>query len=143
MNRFLKTLLLWLLLAALPFQGIAAVMKTACAPTGLNGSSGVAIAMQSHHHHHHEDASMHTAHAAAADDGTAVKPSPDKPSDANHPHSSCSACASCCVGAVAPPCATDAISSCRGSLPAVASQPLPLASVVPGGLERPPKRITA
>ena len=140
MNRSLKTLLLWLLLAALPFQGIAAVMKTACGQTEPNGSTGMAISMQSHHHH---DETMHMAHAAAVDDDTAAKPSPDNPSDAKHSHTACSACASCCVGAVAPPCATDAISSCRGSLPAVASQPLPLASVVPGGLERPPKRITA
>lgn len=140
MNRFLKTLLLWLLLAALPFQGIAAVMKTACGPMELDGSTGVAVSMQSHHHH--DDESMHAAHAAAADD-TAVKPSPDAPSDAKHTHTACSACASCCVGAVAPPFASDAISSCSGSLPVVTSPPPLLASVVPGGLERPPKHITA
>lgn len=142
MNRSLKTLLLWLLLAALPFQGIAAAMKTGCGPMGQNDSAGisVAMAMQSHHH---ADASVHAAHAEAAADSTATQPSPDQPSDATPAHSACSACASCCVGAVAPPCAMDAVSSCRGSLPAVASPPYLLPGVVPGGLERPPKPAAA
>lgn len=140
MNRFLKTLLLWLLLAALPLQGMAAALQTACGPTERNGSSGTAASMPSHHHH---DGDTGHAHVADGDTASESPTSSDKSSDAGHTHSGCSACASCCVGAAAPPSTLDLPAVHGDSLPVVIS-PIPLvAGVVPGGLERPPRRVTA
>lgn len=142
MNRFLKTLLLWLLLVALPFQGIAATMQTVCGPMENNGPKGITI---SAHVHHHDDEAMDLSHADTAHHGAAMKSvtSSDPSPDAKHAHSACSMCASCCVGAVAPPSALNPNAAYSKSLPAVAS-PTPLVTgVVPRGLERPPKRITA
>ena len=143
MNRFLKTLLLWLLLAALPFQGMAASMQTMCGPMESNGSKGSAVPAQMHHHD--RMAAMDLSDANAAHHDAAAKPvaSSDPSPDAQHAHSACSLCASCCVGAVAPPSALNLNAAYSESLPVVAS-PAPLvAGVVPRGLERPPKRITA
>lgn len=142
MNRFLKTLLLWLLLAALPFQGIAAAMQTACGPMEENGSAGRTMPVQ---FHHHDGETVDMAHADVADSDTVMKSpsSSDKSSDTQHTHSTCSVCASCCVGAVAPPSTLNLTPTYSDSLP-VAIHPTPLVTgIVPGGLERPPKRITA
>lgn len=138
MNRFLKTLLLWLMLVALPFQGIAATMQTVCAPAGGNGSAGMPDSAQVHHH---DDAAMHTAHAGAGHHDASIKPanSPDNTHDGEHQHGACSVCANCCVGALALLSKAGPDSACRAALPVTAA-PLPwLASVVPSGLERPPK----
>lgn len=138
MNRFLKTLLLWLMLVALPFQGIAATMQSVCTPVARNGSSGMPVSAQVHHQ---DGKAMHMAHADAGHHDTSVKPatSLDNSHDGEHKHAACSVCANCCVGALAllsqpgPDCA------CGTALPVTAA-PLPwLASVVPSGLERPPK----
>jgi hypothetical protein len=142
MNRFLKILLLWLLLAALPFQGMAAAMQAACGPAERSDSAGTAMSMQPHHH---DGDAADMAHAGAADGHTATKSplSSDESPDTRQAHSGCSACATCGVGAAAPPPALDLPAVHGDSLPAVIS-PIPLvAGIVPGGLERPPKRVTA
>lgn len=138
MNRFLKTLLLWLMLVALPFQGIAASMQTVCAPAAGNGSAGVPAPAQVHHH---DDTATHMAHADAGHHDASIKPanSPDNTHDGEHQHAACSACANCCVGALALLSKPGPDSACRAALPVTAA-PLPwLAGVVPSGLERPPK----
>jgi len=60
-----------------------------------------------------------------------------------HEHSTCSACATCCIGAVAPPSVAVMTSAYSSPLPAIVT-PTPLVTgFIPAGLERPPKRITA
>lgn len=140
MHRALNTFLLWLLIAALPFQGFAAAVQASCATTAHHASAQMTAPAQSdagHEHHaspaHHEDAASATGDAAEAEHSAVAK----------HQSSSCSACASCCVGASAPPCLS--ISSLAyGSSQAVVSSPAPLVTgFIPAGLERPPKRISA
>jgi hypothetical protein len=98
------------------------------------------------HVHHHDGQAMDLPHADAAHHGAAMKsvtssdPSSD---DARHAHSASSLCVSCCVGAVAPPSALDPNAAYSKSLPVIASPSPLVAGVVPHGLERPPKRITA
>lgn len=120
MNRFLKTLLLWLVLLALSFQGIAATMQTVCAPMAGNGSAGMPVSAAVHHH---DGQAMNMAHADAGHHGAAVKPNaaPDKSHDGKHKHATCSLCAHCCVAAPALMSKSDPNNACRSSLPVTAA----------------------
>ena len=142
MPRFLKTFLLWLLFAALPLQGVAAAMQMSCGPMAHHDLAGMATSAQTHNHDNHASASHR--HDADADQATDHLASPgEKSSATKHAGSSCSACAACCIGAVAPPAASLATPAYSSSLPSVVT-PAPLVTgFIPAGLERPPKRITA
>ena len=134
MNRVFKTFLLWLLLAALPLQGFAAAVQTSCGPMAHHGSSE--MVMQAESHDHEGD-------GAASSSTEAASKSFSHSVDAKHKSSFCSACATCCVGAVAPPCVSVLTPVYSSSLPVFFS-PAPLVTgFIPAGLERPPKRITA
>lgn len=134
MNRVLKTFLLWLLLAALPLQGFAAAVQTSCGPTAHHGSSEMVI--QPHSHHHEGDGAASGATVVAAN-------SAGDSAHSKHKSAFCSSCATCCVGAVAPPSVSLLTPVYSSSLPVVSS-PSPLVTgFIPAGLERPPKRITA
>lgn len=91
---------------------------------------------------HHGQASPGHQHDAEAD--AAAQPSaPDHSSMDARAASSCSACSACCVGAVALPVDTVVTPVYGTAVPApLPASPL-LADFIPGGLERPPKRITA
>lgn len=142
MKPFLRTLLLWLLIAALPIQGMAAAIQATCA----SEHQGNAIMMMAPDHHHDMAAHGHDhddhQHVAQADDTSDASGHSSNEPDA-HKHSTCSACASCCVGAVAPPSAAvqtpdyDNSDSIFMSLAALA------AGFIPSSLERPPKRLSA
>src|SRR5437879_5124973 len=104
MNRVLKTLLLWLLIATLPIQGFAAAMMS-CGPNH-HESLSTAIMADEHHHdakaahrHLHDDAAMSPVADGASSDFLTNK----SPGTHKHKSASCSACAACCVGATAPP----------------------------------------
>jgi hypothetical protein len=133
MNRVLKTFLLWLLLAALPLQGFAAAVQASCGPAAHHDAPEMKMQAQSHHHE-----------GDAADSVTVLADkSAGDSADIKHKTSVCSACAACCVGAVAPPSVSALFSTYGSSLPKVVS-PSPLVTgFIPAGLERPPKRITA
>ena len=134
MNRVLKTFMLWLLLAALPLQGFAAAVQASCGPMAHHGSSEMVMQAESHNHEGDGAASASIVAAAKSSGGLA---------DAKHKSSFCSACATCCVGAVAPPSVSILTPVYSNSLPVIFS-PVPLvAGFIPAGLERPPKRITA
>jgi hypothetical protein len=145
MNRFLKTLLLWLLIAALPLQGLAAVIQSSCGPShhALTRANAVVTV-----HHHDGIAHSHDGHDVAmqtsADDASAnVQLSDDNSLSIKHKASSCSACAACCVGAAAPPSAS-IWAPVYSSSEFVLISPTPLvAGFIPASLERPPKRISA
>lgn len=144
MNRTLKTLLLWLLIAALPIQGLAAAMQASCGPAHHTALAISAIT-DAHPHagkvtysHDGQDALTH--HAASDSPVTAEHSSGTQQ---KHQSSFCSACAVCCVAAVAPPSAAIHTPVYSNSGPVVLS-PSPLVTgFIPAGLERPPKRISA
>lgn len=134
MNRLFKTFLLWLLLAVLPLQGTAAAVQTSCGPMPHHGAAEMVMQAQSHHHEGDDAADSVTVVAAKSAGDSA---------DIKHKSSHCSACAACCVGAVAPPSISALTSAYSSSLLEVVS-PSPLVTgFIPAGLERPPKRITA
>lgn len=106
-----KIFLLWLLALAIPVQGFAAVLQSACAPMQHAMSMDAMPAMTTspaHQHHAGMDMSMsadHSAPSGHAMDHTMA----DANSDTQAPHhslhkasSSCSSCATCNVGAVIP-----------------------------------------
>lgn len=143
MSRILKTFLLWLLIAALPVQGAAAVIKASCGPRHHEVTTGMSAV--GHHHvegtlaHSHEgDTPAFLEQIAAADTSEEAQQVSKLPVN-----SFCSACAACCAGAVAPPSSLSldpAVFSARASvLPPVVS----FVGFIPAGPERPPKHVSA
>jgi len=145
MNRFFRMLLLCLLVAALPLQGIAATMQAACGPAKDHGIADHGLAAshgqhQEQHQHHGgaRDAGPADSHAAAQ---AAV--ASDSPSGDQEHHSKCSVCAYCCVGAAAPPGAAVSEPAHASPLPVIVPAAPLLVGIVSSGLDRPPKRMTA
>ena len=85
MNTLLKTLIVWLMLVAIPFQGFATAGMPTCASMQ---AAPVAVTPE----HCHDMAS-----AMPADDGA------DHTSSLHHTGGKCSSCASCCFGAAMAP----------------------------------------
>jgi hypothetical protein len=139
MNRFLKTLMLWLLLAALPLQGVAAAMQTPCGLMKHGDPAETAMSVQLHQH---GGEVMTMSDTVATDIGAAAPAmSHDASPGDDHEHGTCSACASCCMSAAAPPAAAVITPTYSNSLPSVVTPAPLLTGFVPAGLERPPKRI--
>lgn len=163
MSRLLNSLLIWLLLAALPIQGMAAVVNASCA-AGADDAHAVMTSASVHagpdmnmaatadthrndaHHQdlHHprmlmaatDDVSVHAGHHVSTQPG-------DHGHSSTHAHAGCSACASCCFGASAPPPAA-LTPTAIGHSDAVALSPSPLfVGFIPPALERPPRRLAA
>lgn len=143
MNRFLKTLLLWLLLAALPVQGMAAAAMAACACGPHHGAAPAPFAA-----HHPHEASMAQPARDMDHDYTAADPVTHKGHRGEHGASVhgasvCGACANCCPAAVALSPAPISMPQ-RAATIALPAYPLPLVvSFIPSALERPPKRLSA
>lgn len=143
---FVRTLLLWLLVLAVPAQGASAATMTFCGPghhserQALDGqnetSSGPA-------HDHHADATEADHEHPHADTDDAVVTGVDAPAQGgHHVKHKCSACASCCSAAALPsafpvlpaPLLTDSF---------LALAPPSVAFVPIDGLERPPRSFLA
>lgn len=140
MTHICKILLLWLLMALLPLQGIAAVVRTSCCPENTTAAASLSTAQPSQlmaaGHVHHEN--------MAAFDMDA-KPAPHHSTDHSNHHKnvSCSTCDSCCVGAFAfTPASLQFPLGAKSPLETLAPPPL-LSGYIPDGLERPPRQISA
>jgi hypothetical protein len=121
MSRAFRTLLLWLLIAALPLQGVAAVVRASCPDQA---------AMHTAHGSHHAEHDMQM---------DVVQHDAPSPPDIHKTKSHGSSCASCCISIAALPALPAAPSTSPESEPAVASAtPFPSTAVL-SGLERPPK----
>ena len=139
MNRMLKTFFLWLLLATLPLQGVAAVVKATC------GEKHHSMMVDSHDHHHdHAGTSPHH-HGDAADHALASQDSSSTTADTDDvaKAATCSACAACCVGASAPPSSLDPIPELPASASLVISPAVAFVLHIPASLERPPQHTLA
>lgn len=150
MDRFFKQLLLWFLIAALPIQGMAAVIKANCGPrhhtVSVSAAADSARAMQHMHSLHEEHGTSHIHSASEITESqvlTDEASSADPASSGNHYASYCSACAACCTGAVAPPVSFSAV-SIPDSVEEVAFSPaVSYLGFIPPSLERPPKTFSA
>lgn len=118
-----RTLLVWLMLLAIPLQGFAAASSALCDAATAPLAS-------------HAAAGMDARHCAGPDSNT-----PDTDKAAGNTADSlakCSSCAFCCVGtAIAPPCAAAADPRPPASEP-IAYAAMHVTAHIPGGLERPP-----
>jgi len=121
MSRAFRTLLLWLLIVALPLQGVAAVIRVSCPDQAATHTA------HGGHHAEHDmqmDVAQHDASSTL-----------DIHQTKNHG----SSCASCCIGIAALPALPAAPSASPESEPPVATAtPFPSTAVL-SGLERPPK----
>ncbi|XYJ08525.1 hypothetical protein ACSUZJ_14010 [Telluria sp. B2] len=139
MNRLLTTLLVWLLMAALPLHAAAASINMSCAPVP-SPAPAVPVAghaMHATHDDSHGEADAHhgghAADAASDNDDTHAKAGKLK-------HSSCSACSAFCAGAVAPPSFSLPLPAFEGSEAILVTRADSVAGFIPDGLRRPPRR---
>lgn len=102
MTKLVRLMLVWLMLLAIPFQGIASAAMLSCAHDAMGTPAHTAGTASAGHCH--DDAPQATAAMHHADTGS---------HDASgHDHDGrCSACAACCMGAAIAP------------LPAIAAAP--------------------
>jgi len=120
-----KRLLIWIMLIALPLQSYAAASMIYCAPNH-HGMAASSMADEHSQHAHHHD-------AGATDDHSGKDHTPQKSAD------KCSACSSCCLGTGATSAFKTDIATPSGS-PVLVSHPIDaFASVIPEGLQRPPR----
>jgi hypothetical protein len=161
MNRIVRTLLIWLIIAALPMQATAAVINASCGsahhPAQMQSSSfahaSATDAAHDEHQHasHHGHSTMEANHAHADQASAHVEfagdvssfhelTNADASSDqSDHGHSTCSACAACCVGAVAPPTAQVKMPAFSRFTTLNIDSSVLLTGFIPAGLERPPR----
>lgn len=142
MNRLLKTLLIWILMAVLPLSAAAASIGMACGP-GHQPVMQVAMShdathvMQDDANHHHDG--DHSGGLAAA--SMPAHADPGGADQADHAtHSTCSACSAFCMGAVAPPSVSVSIPSFSGSEDLMVSAAPRVSGFIPEGLRRPPRQ---
>lgn len=142
MRSIWRSLFTWLLVLAMPMQGIAAIGTQHCAPAhrGIDRPAKVEQVQPLHAHGHAR------AEAAAA----AVNESPVLVTvhALNDEHASptvdakCSACAACCTALGLPDRVLDLPTLADGSSLAPLT-PFAVPSFVPGGLDRPPRNFLA
>lgn len=121
--RALIRLLLWILIAALPLQGGAAAF--------MSCGSGTAPSYTAEHHN--------------GDTFTAAREEHCAQSGAGHlsaPHGKCSHCASCCVGAAAPPAVPSVLTPTTFTTFAGSAVEPAMTAYIPATLERPPRRLS-
>ncbi|MBA3589791.1 hypothetical protein [Methylibium sp.] len=140
MRGVLRIVLAWLLVLALPVQGVAAQAMLFCGPmhsTMAFGSAAPTVAPTHHDHALHEHGASPAAAATEAHAHT-QEASTQPVSSAEMSSATCSVCASCCsMAAIATALVVpDALSFS----PVYTLSPFePHASLAAGGLERPPK----
>lgn len=141
MSRFLKTFMLWLLVLALPVQGLAATIKASCSESHRQHVLLLEPAkppshlqeQQAHHGHHaHDTHAVPPVHHDAAD-----KKSDSAGSDTVH--ASCSACATCCTGALAPPALLDSMPADTQLSGLAMGATVSFSGFIPPSPERPPR----
>lgn len=151
MNRVVRAFLVWVMVIAMPVQGMAASVMLFCGPThermmqGLNADGFGLVSSQSAASWHEDSATDHGVrqHAAAehssADDSGAGSDADGTTSQ--FPHNgklTCSACATCC-SALALPASFVVPEPASPAQHTVMAAVEPVASHQPDGLDRPPR----
>lgn len=147
MSRLVRTLLMWLLVLAVPVQGTAAATMAFCGSNHHGAGQAAHLeqptaAVHVHEHHDDADGDHHHAQAAHDEDATATAQAAPHAKLVHADKHKCSACASCCTVAALP----SAIKAFQPDLLADSFLPLVPRGVtllLPGGLERPPRFVLA
>lgn len=146
MSRIVRALLVWVMVIAMPVQGMAASMMLFCGPGHESAMQGLAHVAPAPHADH-AGAHVHDHAAAAHDHGmweaiTDAPPSPDTASAElvvqQHGKYGCSACAACCI-MLALPAGLSLPPDPGRAHPVLTSPSAPLPSHQPDGLDRPPR----
>lgn len=158
MNRFLKTLLLWLLVAVLPLHAVGAAMPMSCPPLhqqamsaalqeGAHDESSQHCQDRQAEEGHHAGMAMDGQHHDAAQLADANLDSgmidDSSSSSVVSSHAGCSACVAGCIGAAAPPSLWNSTPAFSGSEAVTVSPSTLVAGHTPGGLDRPPRHLPA
>jgi hypothetical protein len=120
----IRSLIVWVVLLAVPFQGFASAAMLGCAPATPAKATGHHAAMADAAHAHHGTHQM-----VAGDDAH---------TPGQH-DSKCSNCASCCLGAAIAPTTVAAVTMHAAPTLSVPFDDGPLPSVDPDHPERPPR----
>lgn len=155
MNRVVRAFLVWVMVIAMPVQGMAASAMLFCGPSHERMMRGLALGASASAPGHagdaaHEMVAMdHGAHEPAVS-GAPVAREPAVGADSDgvgslfphHGKFSCSACAACCSAPALP--ASFELPEAVRAAHAIRSSPMaPVASHQPDGLDRPPRAILA
>ena len=135
----MRTLLIWLMVLAVPAQGAAAAIMAFCGPNHHAGTAATQAWQTEAAEHSMLRSHAHQDKAAHADQSNSASAASAEPSQGNHAaKQKCSACASCC--------SISAILSPPLAVPALAVTPTVFSTVVPtvdafaaGGPDRPPR----
>lgn len=97
----LKSLIVWLMLLAIPFQGFASATMLVCAPMDSAPQLAAMATAPVVMHHADADAAVagHQHHAADATNAAAA----DEAAAHHHAGGKCNSCATCCFGAIMAP----------------------------------------
>lgn len=145
MNRSLKTCLLWLLIAVMPFQAFAANVLRTC----NSGHQGMTMVAATSMGQGDASAGSHDVvtdqHSGAGGECPVMASSDGQGDDTSTSltDGSCSACAACFVCAVAPPHLLTFKPSFDSAEVYVTFGATPVAGFIPDSLERPPRHLAA
>jgi len=141
MPAILRSLLIWLMVLAIPNQGLAASFMQHCAPAGSPAST-VAVAAPSAQGHDRARAAQHAGHDAAhaAHGSEHAGAGGANPAHGNSAEAAgtCSVCAACCHAIGMPP-SPSAIAQAPDAAQVLQPAVMDVESFVPGGLDRPPR----
>lgn len=143
MERTLKTLLLWFLMALVPLQAGAAAMGMSCGPAHQQTMAAAMAAAADHHEHDSIVGHQHDGAGTTAAEADPVPSADASDASAGPGHSTCSACSDFCIGAVAPPSSFNSPLAFNGAESVVIALSPSVAGFVPDGLKRPPRNISA
>jgi hypothetical protein len=131
MTRSLRTLLLWILVLALPMQGAVASTMRTCGASGAMTTLHVQPENEVPTNLHADHKGMHDHHV-----GMDHEDESKQNHHAKHSHSSCNAC---CISAAVIATGIDWSSSTRPGLDPAAAPLALFTGYIPSGLERPPR----
>lgn len=134
MSQFVRYLLAWVFVALLPVQGFAAAAMISCGPMHAHQVAGV----HESHHHSDGDSDHHPGHGESAGrNGAGSEES--SPALPDLFKIKCSACAACCTVSAAPAPSIPFVSLAKSHLVTSLFFDWSDHSIVPPGLERPPR----
>ena len=137
MTTLRRFLIVWLLVLALPFQGLASASMLLCAPTLPSAPATAHASMQAMNGKPHDHAAMLKAMAAAGQQHAGDQ-------HGSHHHDGKSrACADCCVGAALAPAMLPVLALAPPQFISIPFRPGHVPSVDPTLLERPPRSTLA
>ena len=145
MPALVRSLLIWLMVLAMPIQGLAASVMQHCAPVGspVHSVSTTALPMDGHDHVHAvELPGNDPAQVAPGSEGSTADGVNVDPGKATAGAGKCSACAACCPAVGMPP-GVSPIPTLPAEAQALQLPFIEVDSFVPGGLDRPPRALLA